>query len=777
MESFEQEHAGRVPRRTVLRGGAALGVGMAAAAAAGPARADITSAGGQALQLAHGGHTSYRIYVNSGDDAVVRQAASELSSYLGSITSARFDIVAAGQPPSNGNLIVVGRNNPVAARARTIDYDLLSDDGFALRTIGESVLIAGASSRGTLYGAYWFLDRLLGVRWFAADYTVIPDAPDLAVPAQLLNGDHVPRFRFRMLEAGDANDAAYRQHNMLNGLRDQYWTQPMTPGIDTWSHYWPEEQPNGYSFQEVVTDQSLWYGGQLKAMDPATRTAATNRLIELMQGRIAAGYGASAAFYQQDQGWTPDPDSQAFADAHGGALSAPIIDMVNEIASRVAAVIPGARLETQAYQFSLEPPAGMTVDDNVVMTVAPIFADFGHSLFADDNAGTGQAIRTWCALAKNVVLWDYLTTYADYIQPFPDWWAMGEGIKTLATLPSAQGYFGEGAWNASGTEFTQLRVWVISRLLWDPSLDTDGLIREFVSGYYGPAGRYIYRYMQVMYQSVLDTSTTLTESVDETAPYLTFDAMRQADELFDQAESAVGKNSALLNHVRALRLGVDYVILVRTGQFKRDAAAAGIDWDPGTASRLSRFASELGTSGLTQFSEGGGTPQDLLARVSVLATISEIVPAPPAAAAGLPASDWADYQEDSLKLYAPVTTIIQDSAASNQYTVRMPGSRTDWGVQVPLGDLPKDGTWKIYMSVRADTGSASPTANAIQGGVYPPFGNVINVPVSELSDGEYHEIALPGTYANDPSLTAYVAPPGSPDIAYVYVDRIFAIKA
>src|SRR5262249_11311901 len=156
------------------------------------------------------------------------------------------------------------------------------------------------SPRGTLYAAYWVLDRLCGVRWYAPDFTHVPTRTTLKWDAVQAVGDHVPRFRFREVLAGDANDAAYRQHNMLNGLRDSYWTVPRTPGIDTWSQYWPEDVPYGHFFQEVVTDKSLWANEQLKAMDPATRTAAANRLIELVQERIAAGQGASAAFIQED---------------------------------------------------------------------------------------------------------------------------------------------------------------------------------------------------------------------------------------------------------------------------------------------------------------------------------------------------------------------------------------------------------------------------------------------------------------------------------------------
>ncbi|HEX6445734.1 MAG TPA: DUF4838 domain-containing protein [Streptosporangiales bacterium] len=757
----------RVSRRTVLRAGVALGGATMLSLPALPADA-ATPTGW--IRLAANGQTDYRVYVASSEDAVVHQAAKELAQYLRSITGATFQVVSAARPPA-GHLLAVGRNNTLAEQlARTINYDALSDDGFALRTLGDSVLIAGASSRGTLYGAYWVLDRLLGVRWFGPDQTQIPHSRDLAVRMSDLNGDRVPRFRFRCVLAGDADDAAYRQHNMLNGRRDQYWTVPRPKGIDTWSGYWPEERE--FSFTQVVTDQSLWYGGQLKAMDPRTREEAADALVKIIRDRVANGEDKSAPFFQEDRGWTPDPASQAFADAHGGALSAPVIDMVNDVAARVRKQIPGARLETQAYQFSFEPPTGIKVSDDVVLTVAPIWADFGRSLFSDANAEIGSNIKTWTGLAANIVLWDYITSFSAYILPFPNWWSMCESIKTIAQYPSVQGYFGEGPWNASGTELTQLRVWVISRLLWDPTLDADALIHEFVNGYYGKAGPAVYEYLTVMRQSMLDTGTALPCYTTVGAGYLTFDAMRRADALLGQAEQAVQHDDTLLRHVRALRLGVDYVILVRANEYAQTAAAEGVAWDPDLANRAKRFEIELKASGLTQYTEGGGSPDDLLSIVRVAG-----VPAtPPKAAQGLPASDWIDYQEPSLKLYAPVTTLVQDDAASNTYTVRMPGNVSDWGVQLPLNQLPRQGSWKLYVSARAETGSADPNAAGLFVGVYPATGSVA-VPVSTLSDGQYHELAVPGTYQNEGTLTLYVAPPKSDAVGAVYIDRVFAVKA
>lgn len=761
---------GALSRRRVLQAGVGL-----AAATTGVLSGSAQATGGEPMiRFARAGRTRYRIYLGAGEDAVVRHAAHELATYLTSITSATFPVIEAERPPSRDHLIVVGPNNPIARRA-DIDDDALADDGFALRAVGgQSVVIAAGHSRGTLYGVYWVLDRLFGVRWFAPDFTKVPSTPDLSVPRSSLNADHVPRFRFRTVLAGDANDAAYRQHNMLNGLRDQYWTVPRSDGIDTWSTYWPEEVE--YPFQQVVTDPSHWYGGQITLMDPDTRAAAAGQLVDIVNGRIAAGQDASTSFYQEDRGWDPpDPQSQAFADEHGGTLSAPVIDMINDVVSRVRQQIPDARLSTQGYMWSFTPPTGLQVNENVVMTIAPIHADFGQSLFSETNQEIADSIRQWGEISRHNVLWTYLCTFRSYTQPFPDWWAMGEAIQSLAEVPTMQGYFGQSAWNASGAEFTQLRVWVISRLLWDPSLDPDALIREFLDGYYGPAAEPIYTYMRLMHDAVEQTSTMLGVYTPDDAAYLGLATLARADELFDQAENAVRDEPTLLRHVHAVRLGVDLLLLQRSGYFKLVAERDGIDWDPDVVNRTQRFEAELAAAGLTQLSEVGGDPDDLVPVFRAVAAATGSPAEPPAVVDGLPDSDWVDHQEDVFVLYAPAVTVVADVGASNGHAVEMPGNRLDWAVQVPLDILPADGRWKLYVSVRADAAAADPDSAALTLGVWP--GEAASVPVGDVADGEYHEIAFPGTYeaAADSTTYAYVAPPGNAAVNHVRVDRIFAV--
>src|SRR5690606_16661394 len=221
------------------------------------------------------------------------------------------------------------------------------------------------------------------------------------------------------------------------------------------------------------------------------------------------GLDPSWGFEQADRDWDPDPESRAFADQHGGALSAAVVDLANDVIGRVRQEVPEARISTQAYWFSFDPPTDIRVADGIVMTIAPIQANFAHSRFEEDNTEIGQVLQTWCGIADNIVVWDYTIDFAYYIQPFPDYWSFGATVKRLAELPQVRGYFGQNAYNAEGTEFAELRTWVLGRLLWDPTLDPDALIREFLRGYYGPAAHIIYRYMQLMLRSVEETGTRL----------------------------------------------------------------------------------------------------------------------------------------------------------------------------------------------------------------------------------------------------------------------------
>lgn len=576
------------------------------------------------------------------------------------------------------------------------------------------------------------------MRWYTPEHTVVPKQADLSIAPPSIR--QVPRFVYREIFSRDTDSPAYRQHNLLNGASHHRLNLRAGGGLDTWSAYWPE---GGHNFHRVVNHKKYaqehpeyFAGGQLAMMNPQVRQIAAESLVNIIRNRIKKGQDPAYGFSQEDRGWGADAQSKAFAAKHGGTLSAPLIDMVNDLARRVRQQVPDARLATLAYHWSFPPPTGIEVDPAVVMTVAPIHANFAHPFGSGDNVGIGEDIAQWGRIADHIVIWDYITNFGGFIQPFPNLEGMTRSIQWLAQFPAVQGYFGQGSYTAMGAEFAELRAWVAARLLWDPQQDADALVREFVAGHYGPAAPYIEQYLALMHDSVRQTNAQLTIRTQVTAPYLSFEAMRQADRLFDQAEAAAADQPAALRRVQTARVGVDYVILLRRAQFAQAAAEQGIDWPGEAAPRIARFERYARQAGIAQLGEGvGGLNQALQSM-----RIERTVPQPPSIVEGLGRDQWVEYQDLDLRRYRG--DVVGDPKASDGGALSMPGNIAIWGVQMQLDSLPQDGAWKLYAEVRVDPAEGKPEDRAMSFGVNPGISRGIKL--EELADGEYHLLEVPG---------------------------------
>lgn len=220
-------------------------------------------------------------------------------------------------------------------------YDQLGDDGFVIRSVGQHVVIAGATSRGTRNGVYWLLDRKLGVRWLSANYTHVPSEPTLQLDR--LDERQVPRFAYREIFSRDSDHPWFRARNLLNGSSHHRRNLHAPDGFGSWSDHWPQ---GNHNFEQVVNKNAhgkehpdYFAGGQLAMMNERVRQIAADNLSKRIGRRNDQAFG----FSQEDRGWNPDRESRAFAEQHGGALSAPLIDMLVDVAKRVREDVPDAR--------------------------------------------------------------------------------------------------------------------------------------------------------------------------------------------------------------------------------------------------------------------------------------------------------------------------------------------------------------------------------------------------------------------------------------------------
>ena len=128
---------------------------------------------------------------------------------------------------------------------------------------------------------------------------------------------------------------------------------------------------------------------------------------------------------------------------------------------------------------------------------------------------------------------------------------------------NATGIFCQGN-REKGGEFAELRGYLLSKLLWNPNCDFLVQMKDFLNGYYGAAGPYLYEYIKMMESELRKSGLKLSidgEPEFHRMGYLSVKCLKKHNELFDKAENSVQNDRDILARVQKERMGIMYVQL------------------------------------------------------------------------------------------------------------------------------------------------------------------------------------------------------------------------
>ena len=111
---------------------------------------------------------------------------------------------------------------------------------------------------------------------------------------------------------------------------------------------------------------------------------------------------------------------------------------------------------------------------------------------------------------------------------------------------------------------SDLSSYLNAKLLWNPYIDENAVIDEFLEGVYGPSSKYIKEYLNLIHDKVQKDNIHVKIWQTPDAAYLTDDILSVSDSLWNEAEKAVSGSPELLERVRKERLPVDYAIIWKT---------------------------------------------------------------------------------------------------------------------------------------------------------------------------------------------------------------------
>jgi hypothetical protein len=151
----------------------------------------------------------------------------------------------------------------------------------------------------------------------------------------------------------------------------------------------------------------------------------------------------------------------------------------------------------------------------------------------------------------------------------------------------------------------ELRAWVIARLLWNPALDAQKLIDEFIDGYYGPAGPHIKAYLTLTHDAVEASGDWLGCTSPHTAKFLSLDLLSRGMAHLKAAESAVAMDAELRFRVQVAQLPVMYTFMMRWDELRENAQVTATAWPmPDTIEEtFDHFMTVAQTKGLTHLRE------------------------------------------------------------------------------------------------------------------------------------------------------------------------------
>ena len=488
-----------------------------------------------------------------------KQAADLLNDYIEKIAGTKLPLVIPVGEQKKGDIMIRGLGS-----ATPTDRSLsILEDGFRIKSDRNILIIQGGAGKGTLYGAVTLIEDYFGVRYYAAGACTWPKSKSLSVPSDL-NRLENPSFRHRQTQSYNlALDPLYKVWNRLEEPREIF-------AANYWVHTFDRLLPSA----KYGTSHPEYYSlinGQRRPGSASQWCLTNEDVFEIVSEKIDSIFKVNPdqkmiSVSQNDGNFTNCQCEQCKKiDEENGGPSGSIVYFMNRLAAR----FPDKEFSTLAYLYSMNPPKNIKPLPNVNIMLCDI--DCYREVPLTDNA-SGQnfmkALEGWAKISNNIFVWDYGINFDNYVSPFPNFHILQANMR-LFEKNNVSMHFSQIA-SIKGGDFSELRSYVVSKLLWNVNCNVDSVLQSFIGGYYGNAAPYLYQYMKIQEGALLGSNIGLwiyDTPITHKNGMLNPNMIKSYRKLFDEAEKAVSTDSTILRRVWQQRLSIQFAELeiARTG--------------------------------------------------------------------------------------------------------------------------------------------------------------------------------------------------------------------
>ena len=439
----------------------------------------------------------WRITVS--DDATVAEqyAAEEFQSWFNQATRLTLPLVTTQHNAnSDSGQIAIGT------------LATLGDEDIQITVESGQVQIRGGVPRGVLYAVYQFLEELIDIRFLTADHTHIPDASALQIPCGSYTYSPPFSFRWSYYRENSENPAfaAKRKVNTvtdaenLGGKTQQQLINHSFHALVPYGTY-GESHPEYYALVDGKRDTNTHGGGpQLCVTNPEVIEIAAASAIQQLTERpeatnISVSQADTAAYCRCEV-------CETLNEAEGTPMGSQLT-LVNAVAERIEKAHPHVKVGTLAYWYTRKPPKTIKPRHNVQIQLCSIECCTLHAIDNPDceqNQAFCQDTNEWGKICDDIWIWNYNTNFRSYDLPFPNLRSIEPNVRYFLSN-NAKGVFMQANGNGLTGEFSDLRNYLISHLIWNPQLDAEALLNEFVNLHYEAAAPPILEYITFLHDN------------------------------------------------------------------------------------------------------------------------------------------------------------------------------------------------------------------------------------------------------------------------------------
>ncbi len=484
-------------------------------------------------------------------------AALLLQSTLQKMGGGQMDILKTDDPNVQRAVYIMplklsaNLNQHVTAEFESKRQQLIKD-AYLISSRPDNVLILSGGNKGAIYAIVQILEKYLGCRMYVPNETVIPKKSTIVLP--IFCELDIPVNGIRIVNGAlTQQHETYRNWHRLNDHNEEfakgYFVHTFNRLVPWETHF--EQHPDYFALMggKRIIDQLC-----------LTNPAVFDLTVKALKAEMAKQPERKLWSVSQGDNFSYCQCNEcAKIITDEGAASGPIIHFVN----KVAAEFPDKMISTLAYQYSRKAPKKVKPASNVQIMLCTIELNRSRAIENDSlSVSFLKDITDWGKISQNIFLWDYTVNFSHHISPFPNLHTLQKNIQFF-TKNSVNAHFQQT--NASlGHEFSELKAYLIARLLWNPSVNADSVMTDFLNGYYGAAGTYIQKYINHLTTEIQKTGEWLDiygHPVAHAKTFLSSENMARYNQYFDAAEKAVKKSPLFLQRVKLCRLPIQYAIM------------------------------------------------------------------------------------------------------------------------------------------------------------------------------------------------------------------------